>query len=149
MTLLRSLQLKAEDFGSTAASCLGWHIAEVVRAVSAARPSLTWYVADIQTSGYQFPVGGQAIPSFIGGADTLVTMALRVDQFESGVFVGVPDNILYPQFREGGLWTEDDELADLGDALIEIRAFDTTFISVVSNDEALLVAIRKSILKRS
>jgi hypothetical protein len=41
------------------------------------------------------------------------------------------------RFRPGGLWTEDEEDADLCDALVEVRAFDTTYVSVATNDDAV------------
>jgi hypothetical protein len=64
-----------------------------------------------------------------------------VTQFESGVFVGVPSECLNPRFRTGGLWTEDEEDADLCDAFVEVRAFDTTYVSVATNDDAVAARI--------
>jgi hypothetical protein len=60
-----------------------------------------------------------------------------VDQFGSGVLVGVSAECRDPHFRQGGLWTEDDEFADLEDPVVEIRMFDTSYISVASTDESL------------
>ena len=53
-------------------------------------------------------------------------------QFESGVLSGVPRTVGRPVFRAGGVWTEDEEASDLGDSVVEIRAFDTTFLLAVT-----------------
>ncbi len=53
------------------------------------------------------------------------------------VFVGVSPTTTEPRFRAGGLWTGDSETADLGDALIELRAFDTSYWSVAIADPGL------------
>ena len=60
-----------------------------------------------------------------------------MDQFVSGVFAGVPRGIETPRFRPGGLWTEDEDTADLYDSVVEVRAFDTCYFLITSNDEAL------------
>jgi hypothetical protein len=67
----------------------------------------------------------------------LVRIAGAVEQYESGVFTGVPDGAVNPEFRAGGLWTEDEEAADLGDAIVELRAFDTTYVSLATIDEVI------------
>jgi hypothetical protein len=59
----------------------------------------------------------------VGDTQALIRAALNVEQFESGVFVGVRHSLEQPAFRTGGLWTEDEDAADLGDAIVEVRAF--------------------------
>ncbi|MFO0591156.1 MAG: hypothetical protein U0441_26660 [Polyangiaceae bacterium] len=65
----------------------------------------------------------------------------EVEQFESGVFVGVPGELNDPAFRSGGLWTEDEDAADLGDAVVEVRAFDWTYWSVATNNADILSSV--------
>jgi hypothetical protein len=78
------------------------------------------------------------VPKLFGEGETLITAVAKVDQFLSGVFAGIPADIAAPRFRAGGLWTKDEELADIGDAFVEVRTFDTSFISVATADLALL-----------
>ena len=124
-------------------SCLGEQLVVLLRVIQKRHPDLKWYAADVETIGPS-PVPGRApTPILIGEVNTLILAAHRVDQFESGVFVGVPSAIEQPIFREGGLWTEDEDDADLGDATIEVRAFDTTYWSIATADPNLAASIRE------
>lgn len=79
----------------------------------------------------------------MGNADALIEFSLKVDQFISGVFAGVPKEIDAPRFRDGGLWSEDhgEDAADLGDSVIEIRAFDTSWIEIASHDGDVIASL--------
>jgi len=85
-------------------------------------------------------------PATIGDSADAVGKVAAVDQFESGVFMGVRPSRTPPQFRDGGVWTEDEEMADLGDAIVEVRAFDTTYVSVASTDHAIRRRLARGIL---
>lgn len=124
------LRLRAAEFGSTAA-CLGEQIAAVVMLVGRLRANLVWYLADVEGVGPAL-AERTSQPTLFGDSFRLATAAAAVSQFQRGVFVGVPKGIASPQFRNGGLWTEDDDDADLGDAVVEIRAFDTTYVLVAT-----------------
>jgi hypothetical protein len=137
------LRLQTEAFGDDPAACLGGQLAAVIEAIARVRPPLQWYVADVETTGFQFPFGRHPEPRMVGDAASLMTMARQVEQFVSGVFVGVPADQSQPTFRGGGLWTDDDELADLGDALVEVRTFDTSCVLVASRDADLLDAVER------
>lgn len=105
-------------------------------------PGLCWYAADVQAIGPS-PTNGRAPhPVCVGDTGTLTIVARQVVQFESGVFAGVNSRIARPRFREGGLWTDDEELADLGDSLIEYRAFDTSYWLVATAEVTLADRIR-------
>lgn len=136
------VRLEPEVFRGTV-SCLGEQLVTVLRTIQELRLDLKWYVADVQTVG-PFPVPRrQPTPIFIGDTRDLVQAAQRVDQFESGVFAGVPLSIEQPAFRAGGLWTEDEEAADLGDAAVELRAFDTSYWWIATAAPDLAKAIVK------
>lgn len=125
--------------------CLGVQLVGLLNALRAFRPDLTWYVADAQVNGPSPFPRREPTPTLIGDTDALIKAALSVDQFESGVFAGVPSPIDRPVFRAGGLWTEDDEDDDLGDAVVELRAFDTTYWSVATLDAGLAQAVLKQL----
>jgi hypothetical protein len=121
-------------FQNAATMCQGGQIGAIIIAIGNVRPDLTWYVSDVRVIGPSLVKARRPVPEQIGDTATLTKAVNAVAQFESGVFVGVPRRCLTPTFRFGGLWTEDDEAADLADALVEIRAFDTTYVSVATND---------------
>lgn len=133
------MHLGPTSFNDSAA-CLGKQLEALLLVISQIHPCLTWYVADVQTTGYQIVSRREPTPMKIGDTAALIKVAARIDQFESGVIGGIPDSIVTPRFRNGGLWTDDDEdeALDLGDALVEIRAFDTTYWAVLFSNTDLL-----------
>ena len=123
-------------FGSTLA-CLGTHFALLVRHVDEVRPGLQWYVADVFPEFAGLPCQRHT-PQAVGDSDTFARALDAAGQFESGVFVGAPGARGAPRWRNGGLWTEDEDTADLGGATVELRAFDTSYILCLSEDRTLL-----------
>ena len=127
------LRLDRHAFEDATTLCLGVQISAVVAAVGEVEPTLVWYAADVQVIGPSFVAGRHSTPILVGDNATAVSVMSEVDQFESGVLVGVPCECSAPIFRQGGLLTEDDELADLGDAIVQVRAFDTIYVSFRKN----------------
>jgi hypothetical protein len=145
------LRFGREAFPGSNAACLGFHVAAVISEIERTISGLIWYAADVKSTGYQFPygsiLGGQ--PVCVGSSKQLISMASAVDQFERGVFAAVSVAHSIPTFREGGLWMEDAADADLGDAFVEVRAFDASYIEVaVARDEVAphLVARLRSLV---
>lgn len=130
------LRFDAAAFGARVA-CLGQQVEAIVSAIDLVLPSLNWFAGDVECSGRQIVSGREPTPAFVGETQTLRTKLSGVDQFGSGVLVGTRPECRDPRFREGGLWTEDEEFADLEDAVVEIRMFDTSYISVASTDERI------------
>jgi hypothetical protein len=133
----RLLRLGREVFEGAWIACQGRQIAVLVEAIGRIRPGLAWYIADIQQIGGAHVTSRQSTPERLGDTAALVRIAGAVEQYESGVFAGVPDGAVNPEFRAGGLWTEDEDTADLGDAIVELRAFDTTYVSLATTDEEI------------
>jgi hypothetical protein len=71
-----------------------------------------------------------------------MAVAHGIEQFFSGVFLLMPADFGEELQKES--WTEEDEFADLGDAIVEIRAFDTSSYDVYSNDLVLLSLLSKA-----
>jgi hypothetical protein len=145
MKPLSIIRFGANDFGANVSVCLGWQVARIILAIEYMKPGMQWHIADIETTGFQYAFKRSPIPTRIGGYRVLIKSLLEVEQFLSGVFAGVSQEIAHPRFRSGGLWTDDDEFADLGDATVEVRAFDTSYISVASEDDVLLNWIKRSL----
>lgn len=143
--------LRVIRFGSTSFDsetvCLGSQLSEILRIIDRVTVGLDWYVADVQTLESQFPQYARPAPVKVGDTITLRKLVETVSQFEGGVFAGVPADIAEPAFRDGGLWTEDEEFADIGDAIVEVRAFDTSYISVASRNLDLLEAMEREIVE--
>jgi hypothetical protein len=136
MQPLKTILLSPIAFGDTT-SCLGGQLIVLLRVIDAFYPHLRWYVADVRTTGGSLTSYRQSTPVLTGDTKLLIEAVQNVEQFESGVFAGVPCSIEQPRFRSGGLWTEDEDCADLCDALIEVRAFDTSYWLVAISDPEL------------
>lgn len=148
---MHTIDIKSEDFQAQFI-CLGDQIAELVEQVDRLLPNLMWYMADLEYNGGHSidRFSRDPIPTAIGNADALIEFSQKVNQFLSGVFAGVPKHTDTPRFRDGGLWSEDygEDAADLGDSVIEIRAFDTSWITVASHSEGIIESLRDYFQKR-
>lgn len=128
----------AHDFAGTLTVCQGWQIAQFIRAIAEVAPNLVWYASDVSAPGSLFWSRFRGTtPGKIGVSDDIALHVETIPQFESGVFVGVPTSITNPKFRDGGLWTEDDDDSDLGDTIVEIRTFDTSYILIATTSVAV------------
>jgi hypothetical protein len=135
----------AADFGDTV-SCLGRQLCRVIQTASDLLPAAHWYVADVRLTGARAEDWEPRVPIRIADTAQMLARIAQIQQFESGVFAAVPTEILTPVFRDQELWTDDEDVADLGDAVIEIRAFDTSYISVASADTRLIQRIKDALL---
>jgi hypothetical protein len=136
------VRLPPAAFGSVM-SCLGEQLVVMLQMIQELHPGLEWYIADAHTVGPPPVPRREPTPILVGDTTALIEAAQRVEQFESGVFAGVPGAIAQPAFRAGGLWTEDEEAADLGDAAVEVRAFDTSHWSIATADPNFANMIRE------
>jgi hypothetical protein len=93
----KTIRLGAAAFGDEI-SCLGWQFVALLRAIEELDPNLTWYAADVQTIGPSPTHRRDPTPALIGNATALMQAGQLVEQFESGVFVGVPLSCHRPSF---------------------------------------------------
>ena len=116
-------------------SCTGQQLCKILRSLIKINVELTWYLADISTISKpkDWDVFTSNKPLLLGGADMLIERCSMVEQFTSGVFLGVSKK------EAGYSWsneydTEDVAFIDNEIAEIEIRAFDTTYFEVYSSN---------------
>ncbi len=128
-------RLGSAAFEKSEVVCLGWQIARVLRSIDAEVPDMVWHAADLNWIGTGGLPRQDRKPVLIGDSDCLIERVTQIFQFLSGVFIAVPKSVDRPIFRSDGLWTDDAEDADLGDCLFEVRAFDSSYISVATSSE--------------
>ena len=114
------------DRGST--SCTGKQMGELLAHIDPWVRNCDWYILDIKTNN-----SVDVVPS-CGQAQRLSRKALgdvcaRVDQFLSGIFLAVPSDLSQPRLHLEAE-TEDEPSSDIGDALVELRAFDTSYFEI-------------------
>jgi len=122
---------------TTEARCLGAHLVKLIKLIQPRLPICNWYAADV--SAYNLPIefSSDHIPVLIGNTEVFVKTVGLVEQFLSGIFWAVPSSIKCPKFRED-IETLSDPFLDLGSAVVEIRAFDTSYFEIYSADERVL-----------
>lgn len=132
MSFIQTFSFEPRHFADDVA-CTGQQVAAVVYAIEQARPDLLWYSADIECTGESW-TRREPVPAKIGGTKLFLVALSRVDQFLSGVFFAVAPDRAAPRLRNPA-WTDDADDAELGDALVELRAVDTSFLLARSVSE--------------
>lgn len=140
----RSIGVIHLGFPRTTVACLGDQMADVLEVVESVSPGLVWYAADIENAGPAFIPNRTPSPQLIGRLEDFLPRLRTSAQFLAGVFAGAPASVDTPCFRDGGLWTEDPSVVDLADTSVEVRAFDTTYIEVISTRLDILKSVGKA-----
>ena len=121
--------------------CLGTQVARLLTELHSLDCELIWYVAHVLP--YLEGLTSDQ-PSFVCFGDTgrLIQAVKKVDQFLQGVFAAVPKSVSDPQLRELA-YTDDEFSAPLGDSIVEIRAFDTSYFDIIIQDKSFASRFRK------
>lgn len=124
-----ALKIDGETIDQEATSCTGKQMRELLAQVDPWVRACDWYMLDIKTNNSVdlLAVTGQN-PQRLSG-EKLREVCARVDQFLSGIFLAVPSSLSHPRLNLDAV-TEDEPSLGLGDALLEIRAFDTSYFEV-------------------
>ena len=136
--VLYRVRLTPEAFGEQI-TCLGSQLRAVLAVLRTQMGPVSWYYTDVVTVGRSDFSGERGLHE-IGDIDKFIAATSTVRQFERGVFLA--SSAGSPSFRNEPD-TEDMEFADLGDAAVEIRAFDTSYLEVYSRDRNLVNALAK------
>ena len=132
------LRLSGEAVNGRRLCGLGSQLARIVTLASAVLGEVVWYGADVEIVGNSSLASliSSPAPYPVGQSRQLVAFAESVDQFLRGVFLAVKVEKSHPQFRSY-VDTEDPVDADLGDAILEVRAFDTTCFEMLTKDKGV------------
>ena len=118
-------------------TCLGSQLVPILLAVQEWCGKCVWYGSDIELSSpnphFKDFIGLQL--HRIGTTKDVICLVSEAEQFLSGVFVAFADDILGQDIE---LATEDERFREIPNALLEIRAFDTSYFEVYSHDEKII-----------
>ena len=134
------LRWSARDIDGGRLCCLGSQLASLINIISGELGEIHWYAADVEANSFtQLPEGRTL--ELVGNSQVLIDLALRVNQFNRGVFVcyGSRDSTIYAR---DWIDTEDPCDMDLGNSILEIRAFDVSFFEILTNRK--LIALQLS-----
>ncbi|MDR3624796.1 MAG: hypothetical protein P4L16_06630 [Chlamydiales bacterium] len=127
--------------GESGISCTGKQLSAILDLIYQDNKNIIWYGADITTNSVFPTYLNSSIPNRIGDIKDLKLLIQNVEQFLSGVFLGFirDQNIVMNQI----FFTEDKRFRDISEAYFEIRAFDTSYFEIYSNDNKILQHIAK------
>lgn len=131
-------------------SCTGTQALKLIEIFEKLLPGCIWYAADIDTNNFvnKTKEFNKPVARKVGTTQDFKDTFSRVSQFFSGIFLLVPPTILSPKWGRELLYTEDPLTSDLGDSLVEIRAFDTSYFEIYTLREDI-VRVLKEDLKKS
>ena len=129
-------------------NCRGQQLKEILELIEfyPTIKNAIWYASDLDSSPIPDCIINftKFIPEKIGNTRNLITICQNVNQFLSGVFLAFSRDV-GDRLNEG-FETEDKAFRDIGDAVLEIRAFDTTFFEIYTNDYDLVHKIAEKFL---
>lgn len=125
--------------------CLGSQLKSIVESLSELIAMHVWFCADVDAFS---PIPTKlGIDSFrlkkIGNDSSLIDLCENIDQFIWGVFLCIDSNFSSQNIQNVELETEDESFRPIpcDGVLIEIRAFDTSYFALYSEDLALMKKI--------
>jgi hypothetical protein len=117
--------LRGQTINGSRYSCEGEQIAAIIACIAPVLPECVWFVADIeQVDGPRRFPEDVTTPAPIGNTEETIDWLRQVPQFVWGSFLAVPTHHLpvsWPAVR-----SEDIPFHDIGAALIEVIAFDSS-----------------------
>ena len=143
---LENIQLTGEQINGEFVSCTGIQLIRILGAIRDFLNDSDWYISDISTNNSVsglFSIENSNLPLKVGNIDKLIQLTTQVDQFLSGIFLCVPSSIQNPTWSRN-FDTEDEPTEDLEDALIEIRAFDTTCFEIYTSNSTWIQSLLNS-----
>lgn len=119
--------------------CLGSQLITIINFLKDVLLPHIWYAADIDVLGETL-IDYSFFLKKIGDDSILIDICAKIDQFLSGIFVAIDNRILNPNIEQIEVGTEDKRFRSLplDGVLIEIRAFDTSFFEIYTEDEGII-----------
>jgi hypothetical protein len=133
------IRLNGEKINGEHVSCTGRQLLIILDALSGLAEDCVWFAADVSANNALPHVLSphSAEPFRVGSLSELKVACALVDRYFSGVFLGIlraSEEIV----RRGSFNTEDTPFRDIHEAILEIRAFDTSYYEVYSVKRSLL-----------
>lgn len=141
------LVIKRESFPKDQGICLGSQLITLVQFLKNVLPSHIWYGTNIEAVGpaaSKYDLDTHQLIK-IGDDSNLIKYCSEIVQFIWGVFLCLDKSHENQSFINTKLSAEDESFRgiELSGVLIEIRAFDTSFFEIYSQDEGILMKLSK------
>lgn len=128
-------------------SCLGEQLVEIINCIREETSDLMWFTFDVDVNSNQVvkELFSNAYWEFLS-TDELIQKAKEINQFYSGVFIGIKKG-KHVEWNSNRLpETEEDEGLQHPEAEIEIRPFDTSYFEVYGMDRSIEYKIKSCLL---
>ncbi len=134
--------LKKENFYPAEVICLGSQLITIIQSLKQILPSHIWYAADVDAFNI-IPndlILNSFFPEEVGDDDFFIEICKKITQFLRGVFLAVDIQFSNQNISNNEVGTEDEQFRpiELDGILLEIRAFDTSFFELYSENEKLI-----------
>lgn len=134
--------LNKESFYPEEAICLGTQLITIIDYLGTILKPHIWYAADVDAFSIipsKFGINSYFLKN-IGNDLSLVKICSQIDQFLSGVFLAIGVQNTTVRIENLQVGTEDGQYRSLNiqGVLVEIRAFDTSFFEIYSDDENII-----------
>jgi len=125
--------------------CLGSQLISIVTSIKNDLLPHIWYGADVDAIGKGARKYNNIQLSLIGSDLQFINYCSEIDQFIWGDFLCIDSNFTSQSFQDIELETEDEPFRPINanGVLIEIRAFDTTYFEIYSDNKELITKISK------
>jgi hypothetical protein len=136
------MRISGQKIDGSGISCTGNQLLAILRILQGGNEPYIWFGADVHcdTPEKWQPWSSNALPKAIGTIEDLANLASSVSQFESGIFLAVPENLTAPSWNRR-FFTDESQFPVLGPAVIEVRAFDCSYFEIYVRDASLLSAL--------
>lgn len=141
------IRLDKEAFSYDQVVCLGSQLKSIIKNLCELIEPHVWFGADVDAISPMPKKLG--VDSFqlrkIGDSHSLINLCENIDQFLSGVFIAVKEKNQNCKCSELCVETEDEQFRSLNldGILIEIRAFDTSYFELYSDNPILMNKLSK------
>ncbi len=125
------LKVTSKCLDNDSVECTGEQLSMLVNIISVTFEDLTWYASDVDMMPYMdfWKMYHDDDLKIVGETKKLEDMSRIVPQFLSGVFIAIQNSdIGGPSIKNFS--TEEEMFVDIGNASIQIRAFDTSYFEV-------------------
>lgn len=124
-------------------NCLGEQLAMLLEHSKSLVNGGVWYACDVDTICDNLKIEHlmDYYPKKIGSVEDLIDLANGIQQFIWGLFFLMPTDC--GDQLDVKYSNEDEQFRDFGKAILEIRAFDTTWLMVYSKDRKIIEGLKE------
>lgn len=137
--------ITSKNFSEDKFICLGSQLASIINSLKCLLPLHVWYGSNVEAVGenaVKYNVRGFQ-PSLIGNDSQFVEYCLGIEQFIWGDFLCIDSQLPSQNILNVEIETEDAPFRpiDSDGVLLEVRAFDTSYFEIYSEDKNLILKL--------